>query len=61
MSRTRRTIFALAAATVLTVLGVIAPAASAQAAPASLGGDFCRLAQNTTVAVGTPVGGTCPD
>ncbi|WP_144440821.1 hypothetical protein [Streptomyces roseifaciens] len=61
MSRTCRTVLALAAGTVLTVLGVVAPAASAQAAPASLGGDFCRLVQNGSVAFGTPIGGTCPD
>ncbi|MFC5148800.1 hypothetical protein [Streptomyces aureoversilis] len=64
MSRTYRTVLALAAGTVLSVLGVVAPAASAQAAPAapaSLGGDFCRLVQNGSEALGTPIGGTCPD
>lgn len=61
MSRTRRTVLALAASTVLAVLGAVVTAPAAQAAPMSTGGDICRLVQNGADALGTTIGGTCPD
>ncbi|GHF39929.1 MULTISPECIES: hypothetical protein [Streptomyces] len=61
MSRARRTVLALAAGTVLTVLAVVVPAASAQAAPAgSIGGFVCGAGQGTLDFVGLHPGGTCP-
>ncbi|MFF4156184.1 hypothetical protein [Streptomyces sp. NPDC001678] len=63
MSRTRRTALALAASTVLTVLGAVVTAPAAQAAPAapmSTGGDLCRGAQNFLAAQGININGTCP-
>ncbi|MCC3768209.1 hypothetical protein [Streptomyces sp. UNOC14_S4] len=63
MTRTRRIILTLAASTALTVLGVVAPATSAQAAPAapmSTGGDACRGAQNFLASLGIIINGTCP-
>ncbi len=64
MSRTHRTILALAASTVLTVLGAVvtaAPAQAAPAAPASTGGDVCKGLQNFLAAQGLIINGTCPD
>ncbi|AZQ73015.1 hypothetical protein EKH77_18955 [Streptomyces luteoverticillatus] len=64
MSRTRRTALALAASTVLAVLGAVVTAPAAQAAPAapmSTGGDFCRFVQTALANQGLTIGGTCPD
>ncbi|MCC3776713.1 hypothetical protein [Streptomyces sp. UNOB3_S3] len=64
MSRTRRTVLALAASTVLAVLGAVATAPAAQAAPAasmSTGGDLCRTIQNGLAGEGVNINGTCPD
>ncbi|MEU1824679.1 MULTISPECIES: hypothetical protein [Streptomyces] len=63
MSRTRRTALALAASTVLAVLGAVATAPAAQAAPAaplSTGGDLCRGVQNFLTNSGININGTCP-
>lgn len=63
LSRTRRTVLALAASTVLTVLGAVVTAPAAQAAPTapvSTGGDLCRGAQNFLTGLGININGTCP-
>ncbi|MEU8582310.1 hypothetical protein [Streptomyces abikoensis] len=63
MSRTRRTALALAASTVLAVLGAVATAPAAQAAPAApmtLPGEVCRAVQAGLASLALNVDGTCP-
>ncbi|GGP61234.1 hypothetical protein [Streptomyces abikoensis] len=63
MSRTRRTVLALAASTVLTVLGAVVTAPAAQAAPAApmtIPGEVCRAVQADLASLALNIDGTCP-